>query len=298
MSAVMPATLPVERTRTFQDEWAVRYGVLMGGTKIIKLDGIGQFFVGHHEIPRRQLIGFTSQEVRGRNEDESILDDPSGSLLGPGPLDQKKLTLKSPALCMREMIQMYGAQGFVNSQTLMGDQTNADRLFNVVLPSEIAELPVVDVIGFLQDSTYVEKAFMDRTLMSRAQQLREECLQGAFISRDYMTMYTNAISEEIGSEKKTGKKKVDSVDIQYYWELKKTLPEDRPLEATTRLGKEIATAMSGTGGTDALVVEMREQNRLKAEENELRRFELSQAAPTETKRGSAKRPAPETDKGE
>lgn len=287
MSAVMPNTLPVERTKIFQDEWAIRYGVLMGGTKLIKLDGVGQFWVGHYEIPRRQLIGFTHQQVRGRSEaeDSAALDEPGGGLLlGASPLEAKKLMDKSPALCMREMIQMYGAKGFINSQTLMGDTKNADRIFNVVLPNEIAVLPLVDVIDFMQKSEYVDKAFMDNDLRRRAHLFREEGLAGGYIARDYMISYTNAISDEIGGDKKTGKKKVDSVDIEYFWELKLTLPKDKPLEATSMLGREIAGAMSKGNDNSALVAAMERQNELKAEENELRRQEIALAS-AETKKG-------------
>lgn len=299
MNAVMPQTEPVERKQTFQDEWAVRYGVLMGGTKIIKLDGVGQFWVGHYEIPRRQLVGFTHQQVRGRNEaeDSAALDEPGGGLLSPSPLEVRRLVDKSPALCMRETFQMIGAKGFINSQALMGDTENADRIFSIVLPDSIAILPLVDVIGFLQQSEYVDKAFMDKALRARAQQFREEALQGGFVCRDYMTAYTNAIGDEIGNDKKTGKKIVDSVDTEYFWELKKTLPKDKPLEATSLLGKEIAGALGKSNDNSAMVAAMEEANRLKSEELALRRLELGQ--PTETKRGPGRpRLHPDTNREE
>lgn len=299
--SIMPQTLAVERTQIFQDEWAIRYGVLMGGTKIVKLDGIGQFWVGHYEIPRRHLIGFTHQQVRGRNEaeDSAALDEPGGGLLtNPSPLEVRKLVDKSPALCMREMIQMQGAKGFINSQTLMGDTENADRICSMVMPAEVAAMPLVDVLAFMEKSAYVEKAFMDGKLRARAQSFREECLQGGYIARAYMTQYTSAISEEINqsNEKKTGKRGVDSVDTEYFWELKLTLPKDRPLEATTQLGKEIAGAMSKGSDNSAMVAEMKEANRLKAEELELRKLELSRFVSTEPKRGPGRPPrSPETE---
>lgn len=279
--ALMPATTPVERTRVFQDEWAVRYGILMGGTKVINLDGIGQYFVGHHQIPRRALVGFTRQQVRGRNEaqDSADLDQPGGGLLMASPLDSKRLVDKSPAECMREMIVMQGDKGFVNSRILMGDETTADQLFNVVLPVDIAELPLVDVITFLEDKQYIGKSFLSKELQYRADKLREEdLLPGAYIARAHMTSYTNAVSEEVGQvadgSKKTGKRGVDSVDIEYFWELKRTLPKDRPLEATSRLGKEIAGAIGRSNDNSEIAAEMREANRLKAEELEIRRQEL------------------------
>lgn len=294
MNAVMPQTIPVESTRRFQDEWAVRYGVLMGGTRVVKLDGIGQFWVGHHEIPRRQLIGFTRQQVRGRNEaeDGKYLDEPGGQLLAPSTLEVAKLIDKSPALCMREMVQMQGSHGFFNSQVLMGDESTADQIFNAVMPANVAVLPLVDVIKFLEDDTYVLKSeFLKDDLKGRANQFREECLQGAYVARAYMTDYTNAISDEIGSEKKTGKKKVDSVDIEYFWELKLTLPKDKPLEATSMLGREIAGAMNRGADNAEMVAEMKEANRLKAEELEIRRLELGQAsAPKPVRRQSVMRP--------
>lgn len=277
--ALMPATIPVESTRIFRDEWAVRYGVLMGGTKVVNLDGIGQYYVGHHQIPRRALIGFTRQVVGGRNEaaDSEALDAPGGGLLAPSPLETKRVMDKSPALCMREMIQQYGAKGFFNSQVLMGDEETADQIFNAVLPVNIAALPLVDVIAFLEDESYITKSqFLDSKLKGRANQFREECLQGGYVTRAYLTSYTSAISDEIESDKKTGKKKVDAVDTEYYWELKLTLPKDKPLEATSMLGREIAGAMSKGNDNSEMVAEMREANRLKAEELEIRRLELGQ----------------------
>lgn len=279
-TALMPATTAVESTRVFKDEWAIRYGVLMGGTKLVRLDGIGQYWVGHHEIPRRGLVGFTRQQVRGRNEaaDTDALDQPGGGLLtDPSPLDSKRLIDKSPALCMREMIQMHGAKGFVNSQTLMGDESTADQIFNVVLPANIAALPLVDVIEYLQDARYIGKSFLADNLKARAEMLREELLQGGFIARDFMVSYTSAISEEISqsAEKKTGKRAVDAVDREYFWELKKPLPEDRPQLATMALGREIAGALN-TGGNrnDDVLAAMMENNRLLAEQNELQRQRL------------------------
>lgn len=279
----MPPIDPVERSQVFQDEWAVRYGVLMGGTAVVETPGIGQFWIGHPKVYRRRLMGFTHQQVRGRNEaeDGQYLDEPGGALLGPTPLESARLTDKSPALCMREAIQMLGVKGFVNSQTLMGDKVNADRLFNIVLPPEIANQPLVDVIDFIGKSEYIENALnMDAALRGRAHNLREELLQGAYISHAYMQQYTSAISEEISqsAEKKTGKRGVDSVDIEYFWELKLTLPKDRPLEATTMLGREIAGAVSKGNDNSAMVAEMREANRLRAEELELRREELHQSS--------------------
>lgn len=303
---VMPPTDPVERTRVFQDEWAIRYGILMGGTKVVETPGIGQFWIGHPRIFRRTLMGFTHQQVRGRNEaeDGKYLDEPGGALLGPTPLDSARLEDKSPALCMRETIQILGAKGFVNSQTLMGDKTNADRLFNIVLPPEISILPLVDVIAFMEQKDYIDKTMnLDSVLRERAYNLRDELLPGAYISRAYMEQYTAAISEEVGAvvdgTKKTGKRGVDSVDVEYFWELKKTLPKDRPLEATTMLGREIAGAMSKGNDNSAMVAAMEEANRLKAEELEIRRMELELRSSMEDspiKRGPGR--PPKVDKGE
>jgi len=289
--SILPQTTPVERTRVFRDEWAIRYGVLMGGTAKIDLPGIGQYWVGHFEIPRRQLIGFTRQLVAGRNEaeDSADLDRPGGALLSPSPLESARHMDKSPAVCMREMMMTHGPKGFINSQVLMGDETTADQIFNAVLPQNIAERPLVDVIEFLEHDYANQPNFLGN-LQPRAELFREECLQGAYVAREYMTAYTNAISEEIGQvgEKRVGKRKVDSVDIQYFWELKKTLPEMRPLEATAQLGKEIAGAMK-TNDNSALVAALEEQNKLKAEELALRRLELES-----TERLSAKRPSPQS----
>ena len=67
-------------------------------------------------------MGFTRQQVGARNEaaDSADLDAPGGGLLmAPSPLESRRLRDKSPAVCMREAVQMLGHQGFVNSETLM-----------------------------------------------------------------------------------------------------------------------------------------------------------------------------------
>jgi len=271
-TAILPSTIPVERTRQFRDEWAIRYGILMGGTEVVETPGIGQYWIGHPRIYRRKLMGFTRQQVGARNEaaDSADLDAPGGGLLmAPSPLESRRLRDKSPAVCMREAVQILGP-GFVNSETLMGDETTADQIFNAVLPESIQVKPLIDVIEFLQTLDIDTAQFLPKDLKPRAEQFRMELLQGAYVSRDYMTAYTEKIADEI-NEKKT-KHRVDSVDIAYFWELKKTLPEDKPLETTARLGKEIAGAMNQ--GNEREIAAMEESNRLKAIELDLRAREL------------------------
>ncbi len=275
MSAILPKTIPYERTRQFQDEWAIRWGVLMGGTEIVETPGIGQYWIGHSEIHRRKLTGFTRQQVGARNEaaDSAALDEPGGVMLAPSPLESRRLQDKSPATCMREAIQILGPR-FINSQVLMGDESTAEQIFNAVMPESIQVKPLVDVIEFLENLDVQKSQFLAHDLKPRAEQFRMECLQGGYAARDELTAYTEKIADEI-TEKKS-KHRVDKVDIAYFWELKKTLPEDKPLETTARLGKEIAGAMSQ--GSERQLAAMEESNRLKAEELELRRRELELAS--------------------
>lgn len=273
MSAILPKTIPYERTRQFQDEWAIRWGVLMGGTEVIETPGIGQYWIGHSEIRRRKLTGFTRQQVGARNEaaDSAALDEPGGVMLAPSPLESKRLRDKSPAVCMREAVQIL-PPGFMNSSVLMGDETTAEQIFNAVLPESIQVKPLVDVIEFLEALNVRESQFLPNDLKARAEEFRLECLHHGKVARQYMTSYTDKIADEINEKK--SKHRVDVVDIAYFWELKKTLPEDKPLETTARLGKEIAGAF--TQGNEREIAAREEANRLKAEELEIRRLELGQ----------------------
>lgn len=274
-AAIMPVTAAPERQRQFNDEWAIRYGVLMGGTEVIETPGIGQFYIGHMQIHRRKLTGFTRQQVRGRNEaeDSAALDQPGGALFQVSPLESAKLVDKSPAVCMREAIVMMGHKGFFNSQALMGDESTADQIFNAVLPENVQAQPLVDVIEYLQGLEVYESAFIPDALKPRTEQFRMECLQGGYIAREFLTSYCNAVTEEV--EQKKSKYRIDEVVKAYFWELKRTLPQDKPQEATRELGMSIANAMAPQVSERELVA-MEEANRLKAEELALRRLELEQ----------------------
>src|SRR5262249_49737790 len=266
---IMPPTAPIERQRAIQDEWAVRYGVLMGGTAIADCWGVGEFWKGHNQIYRRCLTGFTHQQVRVRNEaeDSAALDEPGGSLLGDPLREHRRLMDKSPSVCMKEMQMHLGNRCANLGLLLVVPAKKAMDPLNPVLPAEVAARPLVEVIEYLETPV---------TLPSQREALRQELLEGAIINRNYMQIYTDATVEEIGeyATKKTGKFKVDSVDREYFWELKRTLPENVRKETMTELGKEIAVAVAGKGNDSEVAAEMRRANELKAEELELRRREL------------------------
>ena len=270
----MPTTAAPERQRVFNDEWAVRYGVLMGGTETIDTPGIGQYWIGHSQIHRRKLMGFTRQQVRGRNEaeDSAALDAPGGALLQASPLESAKLMDKSPAVCMREAIVMMGHKGFFNSQALMGDEINADRIFNAILPETVQVKPLVDVIDYLQVLEVEKMTFLPDALKSQAERFRMESLQGGYVAREFLSGYCNSITDEV--EQKKSKYRIDDVVKSYFWELKRTLPQDKPAEATRELGMSIAGAMAPQTSEREMLA-MEEANRLHAEELELRRQELA-----------------------
>lgn len=271
----MPQTAAPERQRIFNDEWAVRYGVLMGGTETVDTPGIGQYWIGHSQIHRRKLMGFTRQQVRGRNEaeDSAALDAPGGALLQASPLESAKLMDKSPAVCMREAIVIMGHKGFFNSRSLMGlSESDANQIFNAVLPEMETIKPLVDVLDYLRDLDIYASTFLKADLKPIAEQFRNECLQGGYVAREFLSGYCNSVTDEI--EQKKTKYRVDDVVRSYFWELKRTLPQDKPAEATAQLGKEIAGAMAPQTSERELNA-MEEANRLHAEELELRRQELA-----------------------
>lgn len=284
----MPVTAAPERQRVFNDEWAVRYGVLMGGTEVIETPGIGQYWIGHSQIHRRKLMGFTRQQVRGRNEaeDSAALDAPGGALLQASPLESAKLMDKSPAVCMRETIVMIGHKGFFNSKALIGlGESDANQVFNAVLPEAEAVKPLVDVLDYLRDLDVYALTFLKADLKPIAEAFRGECQGGGYVAREFLSGYCNSITDEV--EQKKSKYRIDDVVRAYFWELKRTLPQDKPAEATRELGLSIANAMAPNVSERELLA-MERANELKERELVLREQEIKQSSPVD---GSQTKPS-------
>ena len=248
---------------------SVHYGILMGGPKAIEWSGVGESSVGHILIPRRSLAEFTRIQVGRRNDMAEALDSGADHLHKDWPKNPARIVSKSPRECIRDVFEVFGRNGFIYPASLIGvDFDEAVRLFNSVLPNSTAISPLVDVIqhfnGFVPDN-----AEQDR--------LRTELHAGAEISFNYLHEYIRSIKGEMELAKGTGKGKrgLDPVDKEYFWELREPLPEEIPALATLAMGKEIARSLNEPKVVDNTVSDL-----LKAmvEQNALLREQISNAS--------------------
>lgn len=255
-------------------ENAVRYGILMGGPKEILSNGIGEYSVGHDfPMPRRRIIEFIGINVGRKNESEAALADDSHTLHQDWHLNPERVSYKSPARCAVDVKQTFGAQGFIIPPTLVGmEYDEAEKLLDSVLPLEISEKPLVDVIEYLQ--------FVDR-LSDEANKLRDELLSGAEVARSWLSKQVLDLKAEMDRSRtgQPGLRGLDNVQKEYFRELREPLPEEVPALATLamgrELGKQFAANASGGSKTDLLLEQLIEQNKLQAEANRLLQEKLA-----------------------
>ncbi len=229
------------------------YGVLMGGAKEIKIEGIGEASVGHLSIPRRALAEFVRLQVGLKNESEAALNDERPAMHIQWYANPERIGVKSPGQCAREVHATYGERGFIIPNTLIGkDYDSAIELFDSVMPK--AE-NLVGVIKGLSSSAFAEGSEEDS--------LRNELLEGAYTAREYMVRYTTEMAGEVLNAPKTGKGKggFDELDKEYFREIGKPLPEELPALANAAMGKEIAASI-GKSNNDELLKAVLEQNQL------------------------------------
>lgn len=252
MSSVRPVKQE-QRLAPSYNENLPHYGVLMGGPKEIKLEGIGEASVGHLSIPRRALAEFTRLQVGRKNESEAAMADDRPAMHIQWFNNPDRITVKSPKQCAIEVFALFGDQGFVIPLSLVGKGYNeAVELFNSVMPRS-GQLH--EVIRALSSVSYEDGSDKER--------LRGELLEGASVSNEYLVRYTTGIASEVLNAPKTGKGKggFDQLDIEYFRELGKPLPEELPALANAAMGKEIAASIK-PGVSEDLLKAVLEQNQL------------------------------------
>ncbi len=258
-NSVRAAAKPVPAA--FTDENAVHYGVLMGGPKEIKWNGIGSFSISHQSIPRRALAEFTQMLVGRRNDTEDALNDDSARLHQDWDKNPARIVSKSPRAQVNEVYQTFGYRGWCIPESLIGmPYTQASVLFEKVMPASVAAKPLNDVIAHLSQAFETD---------SPEARLRDELLNSAFTAKEWLSAYVRAVGEERerGLKSGVGKVKLDPVDEEYYRELGTPLPEEVPALATLSMGKEIAIALGDKGRhndtkRESLLEELLAQNRI------------------------------------
>jgi hypothetical protein len=232
----------------------------MGGAKEIKLEGIGEASVGHLSIPRRALAEFIRLQVGRKNESESAINDERPAMHIQWYANPDRIGVKSPGDCAREVHTLFGERGFIIPLTLIGKgYDEAIALFDFVMPKADT---LAGVIKGLTSETYGENS--DR------ENLRLELLAGAYTAQEYIVRYTTEMAGEVLNAPKTGKGKggFDTLDIEYFREIGKPLPEELPAMANAAMGKEIAASLNASKSTtnDELLKAVLEQNQLLAKQ--------------------------------
>jgi hypothetical protein len=173
----------------FSDEWSPRYGFLMGGPVAIDTPGIGEFSTGHPEVRRRAMIEYRRIRVGRRNDSPEALADDSPALHEQWDKNPARLRWKSPKECAVDHTEAFAHRGFIVPPSLTGlAYEEAEALVSFVLPSDVAALPLVDVIAHL--------GALDLSFEPQAATLRDQLLAGAHVAQSYISEYVRAIRGE------------------------------------------------------------------------------------------------------
>ncbi len=266
MSVRPTASMPT-RISSAADPNVPHYGILMGGEKIMKVEGYGEAFTGFSSIPRRELAEFVRLAVGRSVESPQALEE--GSNMGINwDKNPDRIVFKSPGACAADVLVTHGVKGFIIPRTLIGKPSvEANALFESVMPSGTT---LEDVIKSLSSVSYPESTEMES--------LRSELLDGANISSGYIQQYLQASKNEVGNSAKTGlgKKGFTDLDEDYFREMGQPLPEEVPALATLAMGKEIANQLKGGNSNDETLKALIAQNQLLIEQL------ASRQAPAET----------------
>lgn len=236
----------------------------MGGPKEILCNGVGEYSVGH-DLPmkRREVIEFIGINVGRKNETEEALNNDSPHLHQDWHRNPARVVYKTPKACAGDVFQMFGLQGFVVPESLIGlPYDDAVRLFETVLPPDVAAQPLADVILHLR--------YIDSYANNNARQLREELLNAAHAAQNWLGKQVLDLKSELSRASKGGPgiRGLDVVHTEYFRELKEPLPEEVPTLATLAMGKELGKQFrdAGSNKTDLLIEQLIKQNQLKEEE--------------------------------
>jgi len=288
------ATKRVQKTID-ADVFASRYVVLMSGPTQVGCYAVGEFSLGISSLQRRELTEIVPINFGGRIE--SILGDAVwqevDSVFRNWNQDRRRIGTRGSREIVGDLVQTFHHLGLIELNVLAGmPYSEAEKIFDSVLPSSVADAPLVDVISYLE-KFQPNPADVDFAVKQR---LASELLSGAQQALTWLTNHCRNIRSEIKSAMLSGvgTKSCDAVTAQYFSELKQVLPENEVDNQRVQLGKDIAGAVASvkvqTGSDDfqlRQLVALERANELKTKELEL----LAKKKSETTKARKSKSPA-------
>lgn len=277
-----------------EDANAVRVGIVVGGWPVLPLDHhIGQYYVGHHMLIRRQLVPIAGQFC-GERDDRGLQD---GSLEtfnqrlahnGQVPQYRRYKTAKECAMAINATMQhnafvvplsLIGlAQEFSQEIKIGGelvtvrnvDMSKPLAVFNAVMPQDVTSL--VEFRNWLLSKKSlgpkgtIAEAKLEKDLKAKALQLHEELTVAANRAFKDLTEYVNGLYADVTKYLRTGvgKQGLDPIEEDLFREIGHALPEHSAADDAAR--HDMAQSISaGQSNTMSVINALVEQQRLSGE---------------------------------
>lgn len=284
-----------------EDENAVRIGYVVGGWPVLPLgEYVGQYYVGHHLLTRRQLIPIPGQYC-GERDDRGLQDDDhrifNQRLAHNGRVELYR-RYKSAKECAGAINQTMKLNGFVVPESLVGlateyseevkiggqmvtvrnvDMSRVLEVYNAVLPTDPTSL-VEFRQWFLSKEALKPKtgsialAKLDKELKGRAEKLHEEFTTAANRTFEELTNYVNTLYADVTKYLRTGvgKSGLNGIEEELFREIGHALPEHNAADDAARVeAREVSgQAQANTMAMiDALVTDRRVAAEAQAEQN-------------------------------
>lgn len=264
-----------------EDENAVRIGYVVGGWPVLPLTHmIGQYYVGHHLLTRRQLIPIAGQYCGERDDrglQEGSLETFNQRLAHNGRVEQYR-RYKSAKECANAINQTMKLNGFIVPNSLVGlateyseevkingelrtvrriDMSQVEQVFNAVLPQDPTSLvefrQMLASKEALGTKGSIAQAKLDKDLKARAILLHEELSVGVNRTFAELTEYVNKLYSDVTKYLRTGvgKSGLSEIEEELFREIGHALPEQNLADDAARLemtrtvgqGQENAMAM-------------------------------------------------------
>src|SRR6266536_1142344 len=187
-----PAAQPEGNQDAFRNEWADRFGILVGGFRQHQWNLIGDQSIGHYIIERRVWMTFRRLRVGRRPDFDRALDLPENAIQKNWSEQSERLTYKSPRECALDVINAFGEQGFCVPQVLIG-HSDPERLCEKVWPRELRNSR-----RLFEHIQYFEGFQTDNKDEAG---LASELLTAAYNSRGFAEQYIANLRREIADEK-------------------------------------------------------------------------------------------------
>lgn len=277
-----------------EDANSVRVGLVVGGWPVLPLNHhVGQYYVGHHLLTRRQLIPIAGQYC-GERDDRGLQDEDfsifNQRLAHNGAVPQYR-RYKSAKECADAISQTMKLNGFVVPSSLIGlpveysenvkiggevqtvrniDMSRALAVYDAVMPQDPSSL--VEFRRWLLSNASlgtkgtIALAKLDKELKLRALQLHEELTTAVNRTFAELTEYVNKLYSDVTKYLRTGvgKPGLSEIEEELFREIGHPLPEHSAGEDAAREDARIATGQA-QANTMAMIDALVEDRRVAAE---------------------------------